>query len=213
MARFKDLTGEKFGKLKVLELAEDHVSSNGKKTKQWLCKCECGNNVVVKANYLKSGKKTSCGCTRNYTSEKSEEWYKLCKYIEENVMGYRSGEKTLDKTMCLKLKGLCTGKNIANNKIADTAHYDYNTILATYMFCSQEIQRIIMTVDFNDDHHRFNYILRVVENNLNTVQTRIENIKMAEEKTKSLNLDHLSYKGAEYKRKTKEAPKGLEYLW
>ena len=60
-----DLTGKKFGRLTVLRRAE----SINKRT-LWLCRCECGNKVVVEAYNLKTGHTQSCGCLqREATSE------------------------------------------------------------------------------------------------------------------------------------------------
>lgn len=58
MAKLLDLTGQKFGRLTVIERKEN--SKNG--TARWLCKCECGNYVVVLSSMLKSGRTKSCGC-------------------------------------------------------------------------------------------------------------------------------------------------------
>lgn len=52
-----NLIGERFGKLKVLEM--DGIK-NGATT--WLCKCDCGNTVVVSVGRLRSEKTQSCGC-------------------------------------------------------------------------------------------------------------------------------------------------------
>lgn len=52
-----DLTGEVFGSLTVLERAEN----KGQRT-AWLCKCECGNEVVVTTHNLRRGQTKSCGC-------------------------------------------------------------------------------------------------------------------------------------------------------
>ena len=54
-----DLTGQRYGQLTVLRPAE----SIGDKT-TWLCRCDCGNEVVVKTRYLRSGHVKSCGCKR-----------------------------------------------------------------------------------------------------------------------------------------------------
>lgn len=53
-----DLSGQKFGKLIVLR-----YSHNDKRRKSyWLCRCECGNEVVVSGSNLKSSNTSSCGC-------------------------------------------------------------------------------------------------------------------------------------------------------
>lgn len=58
----KDLTKQQFGKLTVIERAEDYISPKGKHLVQWLCQCECGNQIIVLGNRLKSLSVKSCGC-------------------------------------------------------------------------------------------------------------------------------------------------------
>lgn len=53
----EDLTGQRFGKLQVLERAE-----NKKGRTAWLCQCDCGNLKTVLSRDLKAGKVRSCGC-------------------------------------------------------------------------------------------------------------------------------------------------------
>lgn len=61
MGKFVDLTGQKFNLLTVVERA--HNAKCGKT--QWLCKCECGNQVIVMGHDLKNGNTKSCGCYKN----------------------------------------------------------------------------------------------------------------------------------------------------
>lgn len=56
--RYKDMTGKKFGKLTVVRYA----GPNHRKDATWLCKCDCGNEVVVQGQALRSGATVSCGC-------------------------------------------------------------------------------------------------------------------------------------------------------
>ena len=53
-----DLTGQRFGKLIVVEAA-DNI---GNRT-AWRCHCDCGNDTVVKTVHLRDGHTKSCGCT------------------------------------------------------------------------------------------------------------------------------------------------------
>jgi len=55
---FMDITGRQFGKLTAIKRIP---ASNGKGY-QWLCKCECGKNVVANTGVLTTGKQKSCGC-------------------------------------------------------------------------------------------------------------------------------------------------------
>jgi hypothetical protein len=61
MSAFKDITGQKFGRLIAICVSE--ANAIGKK-KQWACRCECGNHAIVCASNLTSGHTTSCGCAR-----------------------------------------------------------------------------------------------------------------------------------------------------
>lgn len=58
MGKLVDLTGERFDYLLVIERA----GSDKNKKATWLCKCDCGNEVVVRGNDLRQGKVHSCGC-------------------------------------------------------------------------------------------------------------------------------------------------------
>lgn len=51
-----NLIGEKYGLLTVLKEAEKTT------TRRWLCRCECGNEKVIRQSDLRSGKTISCGC-------------------------------------------------------------------------------------------------------------------------------------------------------
>jgi hypothetical protein len=54
-----DLTGQKFGKLLVIE----EMPERKKKHIVWLCRCECGTVVEVRTGTLRKGEATHCGCS------------------------------------------------------------------------------------------------------------------------------------------------------
>jgi hypothetical protein len=56
---FKDLTGQRFNRLTVLERADVH---NG--AVRWVCLCDCGSRTRVRSRDLRSGSTRSCGCLR-----------------------------------------------------------------------------------------------------------------------------------------------------
>lgn len=59
----KNLIGQKFGKLTVLELLDD---SNDFKRRLYRCKCDCGNETIQPSSSLISGHTKSCGCLVSY---------------------------------------------------------------------------------------------------------------------------------------------------
>lgn len=62
----KDEIGNHYGKLTVI--AFDHQGSN--RMNYWKCKCECGNETVVRIDNLHNGHTTSCGCVKSQGEEK-----------------------------------------------------------------------------------------------------------------------------------------------
>ena len=58
----KDLTGQRFGRLTVLDRAKDKVDKHGNHSVIWRCRCDCGNITYVRASNLRPGGTRSCGC-------------------------------------------------------------------------------------------------------------------------------------------------------
>jgi len=85
---YKDITGQKFGKLTVIKYVDD-----GK----WLCKCDCGKESITKGTRLKSGFVKSCGCLHH---EKMVE-------TRSNLIGQRFGKLIVIKYLLKEAKWLC----------------------------------------------------------------------------------------------------------
>lgn len=71
--RLNDLTGDRFGRLVVLERAENQKKISYKADgsikrvnnfPRWKCRCDCGKIVTVYGHHLRSGASKSCGCYR-----------------------------------------------------------------------------------------------------------------------------------------------------
>lgn len=62
MGTFQDLTGQRFGRLVVINQASSYIDKKGRKFVRWFCLCDCGNIIIVKADALRSGNTKSCGC-------------------------------------------------------------------------------------------------------------------------------------------------------
>lgn len=58
MSKSIDLTGQIFGRLTVIK----KVGLSKNKFVLWLCKCACGNKIIVTSNNLRTGNTQSCGC-------------------------------------------------------------------------------------------------------------------------------------------------------
>lgn len=75
--KFKDITGQRFGKLIALRWFK-----NEDEKITWECKCDCGNTTYVSSGNLLSGHTKSCGCLQK---EKNNEAHK--KYNEYYICG------------------------------------------------------------------------------------------------------------------------------
>lgn len=62
-SNFIDLTGQRFGRLVVIEQIKTTVESNSRAA-VWSCMCDCGNIVKASGRRLRQGTTKSCGCLR-----------------------------------------------------------------------------------------------------------------------------------------------------
>ena len=149
---------------------------------------------------------------KKMTKEEKVAWENLYYYVKD-LLGYDNNQ-ALSNTMVLRLKGLSTNKFIENEKIESTANYSYEVILNTFKFCSPTINKSLKTNSWTNEMHRFNYILKIVESNINNVYLRMKNIQKTKEEAQNATIDMANHIGAEYQRKTKETNnKLLKDLW
>ena len=65
MSKLVDLTGKRFGRLVVLRRGEDYIAPSGAVSVRWVCKCDCGKEVLIGRSGLQFGSYKSCGCYRS----------------------------------------------------------------------------------------------------------------------------------------------------
>lgn len=89
MAKLIDLTGQRFGRLVVIEKAPNEKAPNGNVKTMWRCKCDCGNEVIRSSQDIrKAGDKGSCGCYRKEV---------ISKVRLEDITGQRFGKLVVIK--------------------------------------------------------------------------------------------------------------------
>lgn len=69
----KSIVGEKFNRLTVISQVDDYVSPAGTHYANWLCECECGNQIQVTTSRLKTGTTKSCGCFKTEQQSKTRD--------------------------------------------------------------------------------------------------------------------------------------------
>ena len=129
MSKCIDLIGQKFGNLTVVERAENYISPSKQRKAQWLCKCDCGNLVVVQSQSLIKGLTKSCGCLAKEITSKIKKKYNTYDLSGEYGIGYTTnGEEFyfdledydlikdycwhVDKNGYICANYWCNGKNI-----------------------------------------------------------------------------------------------------
>ena len=66
-----DLTGQKFGRLTVINRYIDTDHNPTDRHARWDCQCECGNKTIVIGRDLRAGKVKSCGCFQKEQTSKA----------------------------------------------------------------------------------------------------------------------------------------------
>lgn len=70
MSKFIDLTGQRFGRLIVIERVVDKERENKQHTTFWKCICDCEGQIVCSRNHLLDGHIRSCGCLHDENAKK-----------------------------------------------------------------------------------------------------------------------------------------------
>lgn len=83
---FIDRTGQKYGNLTVISYSDKNKHGQAK----WVCKCDCGNEIVVIGGSLTSGHTKTCGCLHSmYGKNHTEETKKKMSEANKGKKHYR----------------------------------------------------------------------------------------------------------------------------
>jgi hypothetical protein len=147
-------------------------------------------------------------------TEKNADWLDLCEYVKNIILGY-DDTMVMPKHLIFRLQGMFKGQFLGNNNLDINAWYDYKTILLTFKFCKGEILQGFEKnkSSFTDENHRINFMMKIIDGELNNVVMRLKKAKKSEEKTENLQLDNQIHETAEYIPKSKIVNKELEELW
>lgn len=94
MSHLIDLSGQRFGRLIVIEKAN---STKGCTNAKWRCKCDCGKETIVRSITLRKGQSKSCGCLRSEIQQKKMITHGLCN-SRLAVIWYQMKERCLCRT-------------------------------------------------------------------------------------------------------------------
>lgn len=119
--------GSRVGMLLVTERLENRIYPSGSQDRQFLCKCDCGNESIVPGAELRKGKKTNCGCQNKtgivkstYTSEDYKDLVRKIDSVEKKTLDnlstvivggihgklYQIGDKKGKMTILMRKSGI-----------------------------------------------------------------------------------------------------------
>lgn len=142
----------------------------------------------------------------------TDTWNEILSYMEYKVLRHDDNQK-MSRNDVLRLRGLMYGKRFANNGIEDEAKYSFECLLNTIKYSLPEINRALDRVQFEDENHKFNYMLRIIGGNLNTVYMRMKRSKKKEEEIKKQDTSYVVEYVNMFKAKKTESNHKLDNLW
>lgn len=180
MGKFIDLTGQKFGKLTVIERAENYIYPNGKGIAvQWLCNCDCGNkNIIVASASLRKGLTKSCGCMKSEVTYQIKKKYNQYNLSGEYGIGYTSkGEEFyFDLEDYDLIKNYCWNLDKRNYVVANTSKKDGKKTMISFhrLILNFPENMIIDHINHNTNDNRKNN-LRICTSRQNHMNYSIKN--------------------------------------
>ena len=99
MSALKDLSGQQFGLLTVLDRVD------GSKPVRWRCRCTCGKTIEALSSNLLRGLSTSCGCKRAKSIR--EAWTTKTSVAWQDISGQRFGQLTAMRYDRRRRRWLC----------------------------------------------------------------------------------------------------------
>lgn len=160
----EDLKGRTFGKLTVIEQAEDYMLPCGQKVAMWICKCNCEhqNQVIVSGRNLRDGHVRSCGCLSKEIHSKQLKKYNQYDLSGEYGIGWTlntNHEFYFDVEDYDKIKDYCWSEHIHKTG-------NYRSLDARDPVTHKIIRMHYLITDKYSDHI-----------NLNTLDNRKENLR------------------------------------
>lgn len=153
MSKLIDLTGQRFGRLTVIEKDNSRKTNSGS---YWVCQCDCGRTKSIKSSSLRRGEIQSCGCLRTENTIQAKKNLGLI----DNLVGQRFGlltviekdeEETKKHSGAIYWKCLCDCGNIKSIRGQNLKRKDENRTISCG--CAHKSSGEIYITNLLDDNN------------------------------------------------------------
>lgn len=127
----------------------------------------------------------------------TDDWTDLYEYVRKLL---NPDGSPLDDFMRMRLQGMRVGKFIPNGtnvKLLDKG-YPYRVIKLTFIAYSPTIKELLNTRSFVDEKHRINMVMKVISQNISTINRRLIELEKSKKRLDGLNDNIEEVKRAEY---------------
>lgn len=141
------------------------------------------------------------GNVKNKALETSD-WDKLYNYFKKEILELDDGA-SLTKHATERLLGMRVGRykpNATNTRVIKQG-YPFKVILNTLKFKKSAIEHALKTVPFKNHEHKIDYIMRIVQNDLDFVQKRMEMAERNQRRIEKIKEEEATTQGSTYKSK------------
>lgn len=116
------------------------------------------------------------------TGKENSDWSKCYEYFKD-LLGIKEGQN-LDEHATLRILGTRVGRYVPSgmNVRGLKRGYDFEVILTTMKFCSVQIRDVLGTMQFKDQKHKIDYMMKIITNNLNFVAAKVEGKRITDKK-------------------------------
>jgi len=177
-----------------------NISNNPKKVRRgkFHKSKDCYKHYLKDKEYKKELKKKT-----EMSEEEKEDWNDLYDYVRYEILDYKEGMQ-LSSYIRGKLQGLRTGDFTVKKGdiINECKGYPYNIVLMTFKIMKLSISTSVKNKTFNNDNHKFNYILKIIQNNINDIYKRYEEKQEGKRNLKNIKIDVPIENETEYKNRS-----------
>lgn len=108
------------------------------------------------------------------TEEEVKQRDELSEYIRKEIFEYTEKEKT-PQYFWKRIAGIKCGEFVPRTGMKEEpCYYSYGDILIVFKMCKYDISNMINNMEFKDEHHKINCVLKIIQANMIPIMRTVE---------------------------------------